>query len=485
MKTRHIQTATNPAVLAGKLFKLERCGKYSEALNELADIWPNTEVSPDVNSFDEHDRAEILLRCGSLMGFHGHNTQIADAQLRAKDLLSNARERFLILEMIEKAAECEVHLALTFWRTGEYNEAENWVAEALGHDLPDSSDTRLYSCVTQTLIDVDRKRYREIVDFAEQIESDLRKYGDAFLLGSFYSNLAISHKNLGNLTQALSYYELAKYYHERSRHKTYLSIVENNLAHLYLVTGQFLKAHSSIENAAKIFRQLKDKTREGYALDTKAAIYLAECKYADALQTVERALTILKKSENSAYLVDTLLTKSKILLRLDNFSDAVVCLIDAVNIAKVQAGNVAVKRLISEFETALNAKSEPPKKTLDDGDFELILPQSIGHYDDYRGVWINNTRLEDIGLGKGSLAIVVKAKIDRGDLIALVELETNEVSCGFYDSEFGIVCVEGTSGEPQIFDETAVRVLGKIVGVCNSSKDKDGKMAVESLDLKV
>ncbi|MEO6050921.1 MAG: tetratricopeptide repeat protein, partial [Pyrinomonadaceae bacterium] len=177
-----------------------------------------------------------------------------------------------------------------------------------------------------------------------------------------------------------------------------------------LVTEKFFKAHSSIENAAKIFRQLKDKTREGYALDTKASIYFAESKYGDALQTVEKALTILRNSENSAYLVDTLLTKAKILLFLDNFSDAVECLIEAVNITRVQTGAATLNRLISEFEAALNAKNGPRKKPLDDGDFELILPQSIGHYSDYRGVWINNTRLEDVGLLKVPLRLSSKPR---------------------------------------------------------------------------
>ena len=127
--------------------------------------------------------------------------------------------------------------------------------------------------------------------------------------------------------------------------------------------------------------------------------------------------------------------------------------------------------------------SPPPKKNLDEGDFELILPQSIAHYSDYRGIWINNTRLESIGLVKGSLAIVVKANVDRGDLIAVTEVESGEVSCGFYDADFGIVCLEGTEGEPQIFNEAEVRILGKIVGFSNSGLNDDGKMVVKSLDL--
>ncbi len=483
MNTLHTQIAKQAGVLTRRLFKLERCGQYAVALEDLAEIWPSFELQPKIDEFADQDAAEILLRCGTLIGQHGHNAQIRDAQARSKDLLSNARERFLGLEMIEKAAECENHLAFAFWRTGEFSEAENWIEEALGRGLPMSADVHLYSHLIRSLINLSCQRYKENIVAGKDIESTFRNYGDAFLKGSFYTNIGLSHKNLGKISEALGHLELAKYYHRRSRHKIYLGTVENNLAQLYKETRKFAKAHEAIDNSTKIFKQLKDKTREGYSLDTKALVYFAESKYSDALTTINKALSILRDSENSAYRVDTLLTKAKILLYLDNFSEAVLSLSDAVSIARVQAGDKAAIRLIREFESAMDAKNAPPKKTLEAGDFELILPPSIAHFTDYRGIWINGTRLESIGLVKGSLAIVVKANVKRGDLVAVAEVESGEVICGFYDADFGIVCIEGTDGEPQIFDEKEVRVLGKIVGVCNATRTEDGKMVVESLRL--
>src|SRR5258706_236160 len=377
MKTFHIQTTRTPAALASKLFKLERCGKYEQALEEVADIWPDFGRLPDITDFEAQDAAEILLRCGSLIGQHGHNTQVPDAQLNSKNLLSDARARFLRLEMIEKAAECENHLAFAYWRTGEFNEAGSWIEEALGRDLLDSSDARLYSHLIKSLINLSCKRYEENVANGSVLESIFREYGDAFLTASFYTNFGLSLKNIDRIAEALGCLELAKFYHLKSRHKIYLGTVENNLAQLYKQTGKFVKAHESIDNATRLFKQLKDKTREGYSLDTKALVYFAESKYREALRTVDRALAILKKSENTAYRIDTLLTKAKTLLFLDNFPDAVICLIDAVNIAKVQTGEAAAKRLIEEFEAALRSKSETPKKTLESSDLELILPESI------------------------------------------------------------------------------------------------------------
>ena len=117
------------------------------------------------------------------------------------------------------------------------------------------------------------------------------------------------------------------------------------------------------------------------------------------------------------------------------------------------------------------------------GDLEFIMPPGLARYDDYRGIWMTNDYLETIGLGRGTLAIIVKDKVNRGDLAAVTELENENVSCGFYDADFGIVCLETPGGEPQFYDEKNIRVLGKIVGVCRSVKREDGKMAVEPLNL--
>jgi tetratricopeptide (TPR) repeat protein len=484
MNTLHVQTTTQPAVLAKKLFKLERCGRYSKALEALADIWPDSDLDPKIGGFEPRDAAEILLRCGSLIGFHGHISQIPGSQLKSKNLLSNAHERFLGLEIIEKAAECENHLALAFWRTGEFNEAENWVDEALGHKLPSSSDARLYSHIAKSMIDISHQRHRENLKNCERLESDFRKYGDAFLTGSFYTNIGLSLKNLGRKSEALGHFELAKFFHQQSRHKIYLGTVENNLAGLYKDAGKFRQAHESVDIALRINRQIKDKTREGSTLDTKALIYFAESKYGDALRTVEKALVILRKSENSGYLIETLLTKAKILLYDNNFTGAVLSLIDAVDIARVQTGEESVMRLINEFETALYERNAPqPDEDAATECLQLIIPPSIDHYSYYSGIWIKNTGLEAIGLAQGSLAILAEDKISRGDLVAISEMGSDMVICGFYDADFGIVGIEAAAGEPQIFDEKDIKVLGRIIGVCDPNKKEDGRMVVRALNL--
>lgn len=478
---------THNLAFAKRLFDLEKRGEYEEALAELNEIWDDTTTLPKVEGFEPRMAGEIILRCGSLIGFLGHNKQIPNAQEKSKNLLTEAHRRFFDIYDVEKIAECENYLALAYWRTGELSEAETWIEEALSHALPDSSVIRLYTYIIKCLVLLAGKNYEEIISTLAPLENEFLTYADFRLKGNFFNHQAIALKNLGKPSEALNKFELARFYHQKSQHQIYLGTVENNLAQLYKTERRFAKAHEAIDSANKIFKQLKDKTREGFSLDTKAQIYFAEQKYTEALETIEAAIKILKKGENAAYLVETYLTKTKILLYLDGFSAATLCLFDAVQIAKTQISEAAAEKLVKEFEAALQEKNVPkPAEEFAElqplsENIELVVPPEIAHYAEIQGVWIKNTHLESIGLKKGSLAVVAKVKINRGDLAAVLEIENDSVSCGFYDTDFGIISLEGVNSDPQLFDEAGVKILGKIVGVCSSGKNADGKLVIEPI----
>lgn len=486
MKVLHTQTTA----LLERLFCLERCGRYNEAFAELKDIWEDRKKLPSVEEFEPRAAAEIFLRCGALIGFHGHNEQIPNAQEQSKNLLTEARRRFLKLHDTEKIAECENYLALAYWRTSEPIEAGDWVAEAFSHKLPDSNCIRLYSSIVNCLILLSNKRHQEIISNLKTLENYFLDYGDDCMKGDFHNNLGIAYQELHKKAEALKNFELARYYHHKSRHQIYLGTVENNLAQLYKSENKFAKAHEAIDSATRIFRHIKDRTREGFSLDTKALIYFAEGKYAEALKTTEKALTILKKSENKAYLVETYSTRAKTLIYLDDFPAATFCLFEALKIAETFISPEVAKNLVKEYEIAVQEKNSAvikeifPEPEVREEKLELILPPSLSHYGSIQGVWIKNNHLAGIGLRKDSLAVVANEKVTGGDLAAIVETATDAISCGFYDAAFGIVCLEGIGSEPQLFDEKDVRVLGKIIGVCKSEKSLDGKMIVEPINFK-
>ena len=481
-------TARAHKALTHELFALERRGEFDQALNALRGIWEDTTEMPFIEGLDGRMSAEIYLRCGALIGFLGHIRQIPTSQERSKNLLTHARSVFLEIYDNEKIAECENYLALAYWRLGEFNEAESWVDESLSHELSPTSDTRLYSQVIRNLVRLSQKRFAEISLSFNELEQVFLEFGDDFLTGNFYMNFGVAARNLGDATAALKAHETARNHFVRSGNKIQVAMAENNLSHLYKHQRRFRDAHDAIDRASELFRDIGDRTREGFSYDTKALIYFDEGRFDAALEAVNRAITILGTSENFGYLTETITTKAKIQLHLDGFSTATLTLLEAVDLAKVRISEEAAHRLVRDFEQALedrNAQSHVPsdRTGLASGDMQLVLPPSIAHYKDYQGVWITNSDLEAYGLSRGSLAVVVPTSVKRGDLVAVMEIENESVSCGFYDSDFGIVCLEAGGSEPQLFDKSAIKVLGKIVGVCDADAASNGKVDVEPINI--
>ena len=497
MKTLHIKASK----LCDKLFRLERQGLYEEALSEVGDLWQDKTALPEIEGLPARIGAEFLLRCGSLFGFLGHNKQIPNSQEKSRNLITRARNMFIEFYDVEKIAECENYLALSYWRTGEINEATIWLDESFSHNLSPSNHTRIYTYIIKGLVLFSAEQYAEILNLLKPIEKHIRKCTDVCLNGAFYNLIGNCRENLGDVSGGLKILELAKDCYQKGGHQVYYAVLLNDLAFLYQTCGDFDKAHQTIDASTKTFKKIKDRSREGFSLDTKALIYYSQSKFKEALSTIEKAIKILTPGENTSYVVETYGTKIKILISMDDITAATFCLIEAVQIAKTQISEARAESLIKEYEASLRRQLASPKEILPDAEIaedtqpdvkpqkedvsldgiELILPSPLSNFKDIQGVWINNTHLENAGLTKDSLAVVVPAgEVKRGDLIALEEIEDQNVSCGFYDNEFGIVCLEGGDGEPLLFDETKIRILGKIVGVA-TERTPDGKLIVEPL----
>ena len=490
MNPLHPQTSRDHSELVGELFALERSGNFEQGMLELRGTWDDTSADPTVEGLNPLLAADIFLRCGALIGFLGHSRQVPAAQERSKNLLTKSRSIFLEHNLPEKLAECENYLALAYWRTGEINEAESWIDEAQSREVSERGDAGLYSHVIRSLIQLSQKRYAEVCKNFSVLRESFLENADHFLLGNFYMNNGIAMRNIGDIPRALESLRQSRDFFVRSGNKTQIAMAENNLCYLFKSERRFAEAHEAIDRATELFRQAGDRTREGFSLDSKALIFLDEGKYDDALDIVEQAISILRKSENYGYLIETIATKAKIQLYSSDFATATLTLVEAVELAKVRISEDAAVRLVREFEQALEDRNTIKRPKVRDersgvatGDLKLVLPPSIANYTDYQGIWINNSDLESYGLVRGSLAVVVPDKVRRGDLVALVELSNDLVSCGFYDSDFGIVCLEAGGSEPQLFDKSDIKILGKIVGVCHGSKNDDGTLDVRPIDL--
>ncbi|MCW5961842.1 MAG: tetratricopeptide repeat protein [Pyrinomonadaceae bacterium] len=473
----------NPKLLVNSLFHLERAGKYQKAFDEVSQFWTDTSKSPELDSLEPADEAELLLRCGALAGFLGYNNELKNAQDKSRNLLTKARDKFINLEKTDKIAECENYMALAYWRTGELEEAEAWIAEALGRDVAPHSYVRAQTYIVESKVVFAKGNFEALSEKFRRIEPLIIRLGDDGILGDFYNHFGLAAKNLGDKVLARVYLELAAHHHRLSGHRMFYGTVRNNLAQLLRSENDFDGAHQMIDSAAAVFAEIGDNVREGFSLDTKANIYFDQGNYDDALATVERSLKILESCENAAYVVETLMTKTRIILAKDDFYNATLTLFEAVQIAKKNISEEAARKIVKQFEDEIGRNiSAPSNRTSEYSEaIELALPASLAHYDKYEIVRIRNSHLEAVGIVKGSLAVVVDEEVSRGDLAAIMKIDDGSIYCGFFDLDFGIICLEGIDSEPQLHDADEIKILGKIVGHCSGEIDRDGKLIVRTV----
>ena len=486
MSTRLTPTQARASATVASAWAMERKGEYEVGLLCFSDGWADPDYLPETGDLDDERVAELYLRFASLLGYQGHLRKIKDSQVRARDILTFALKTFDEAGHEEKAAECENHIALTYSRTGEYLEARTWLTAAMARHIESSSINRLASLTYETLICLGEMSYEPVLEIFRRSRRDINEWADDFIASAFYLNAGVAFGETGQLDEAITCFEVAQARAERSSIRPALASTQNELAHVFMTQGRFEKAHSAVDRGIEIYRAIRDESREGMLLDTKASIFLQQGDFVAGLKTIERAISVLKDGENKAFLAEAYATEAKLLVWLDDFSGGVTALFEAVQLAQTYSGRAFAKTLISQFETSLkkkNAGDTPGTNKangLEEGELALVLPSALASHERYQPIRVNNNHLQCVGVSAGSLVIAVPAAIGRGDLVAVRENESGEVSCGFYDLDFGVLCLETCDSEPRLFDQDAVTVIGKIVGIADPP-DKDGVHTVRPI----
>src|SRR5947209_17474692 len=74
--------------------ELIHTGKYEAAREALGDFWQGVGERPGLKGLATTVAAEVLLQCGVLTGYLGSVRSVADAQEKAKDLLTESLRKF-------------------------------------------------------------------------------------------------------------------------------------------------------------------------------------------------------------------------------------------------------------------------------------------------------------------------------------------------------------------------------------------------------
>ena len=326
--------------------EFENKGEYEKARNALRDYWSGIGERPKVEGLESNTSAEVLLRAGVLTGWIGSRNQITNAQERAKDLLSESQAIFESQRNRKKIAEAQTELALCYWRTGDIDEARDYLKEALSLL---STDSELKAKVIIRMAIVERgashhdKALRILtkhISLFERIHSHTLKGSYYDTLGNALEDLSVLKKRSDYVDRALIEYAASSYHFEQAGHRCYLASVENNLGMLYFRINRCDEAHEHLNRARRIFSSLKDVSAVAQVNETRACVFLEQGYVTDAERVARLAVQKQEKSGQQALLAEALITHGRALARLKRYGAALVAFRRAVDLSE-QTGNTA------------------------------------------------------------------------------------------------------------------------------------------------
>jgi transcriptional regulator with PAS, ATPase and Fis domain len=326
--------------------ELEEAGNYEAAQEAMGALWQCVGERPNLDGLDKQVAAEVLMRAGALTGWIGSADQVAGAQEKAKDLLTESVELFEALLDVTKIAEAQTEIAYCYWREGAYDEARITLREALSHLSEADSGIRAVALLRSAIVERTAKRFNAALNILTEDMPLFKASDNHSLKGKFHNELALVLRNLSAteqredyLDRALIEYAAASFHFEQAEHTRYRARVENNLGFLFLTLTKFDEAHEHLDCARRLFLNLKDDGSVAQVDDTRARTLLAQGLNSEAEKTVRSAVHTLEKGGEHALLTEALTTHGVALARLEQYEQARLTLERAVNISE-QAGDL-------------------------------------------------------------------------------------------------------------------------------------------------
>jgi transcriptional regulator with PAS, ATPase and Fis domain/Flp pilus assembly protein TadD len=324
--------------------QLEEVGDYEAACDALSEWWEGVGKRPEVNELETGCAAEVLLRAGVLTGFIGSSRQIADAQEKAKDLISESIRLYESLQETQKVVEAQTELGHCYWRAGAYDDARVILSQALGQTSSINREQRATTLLRSAMVEACATRYSDALRFLNEAAPLFEASRSDAQKGFFHMELAIVLEALSAGEQrddyadrALVEYAAASFHLEQAGHTPYRAGVENNFGFFLFIRGRYEEAHNHLDCARRLFVNLKDSVHIAQVDETRARVFLAQGNCAEAEQVAHAAVQRLKIGGQQALLAGALTTQGTALARLGRWSEARVVLQNAFEVAE-QAG---------------------------------------------------------------------------------------------------------------------------------------------------
>jgi len=398
LENPHLSVSRRAEIRCEIAKEYENKGEYEEARKILAGYWRRIGEHPKLTDLDQNASAEVLLRAGVLTGILGGKNQIADAQEKAKDLLSESHAIFESQRNQKKIAEAQTELAYCYWRTGEISEARDLLKEALAR-LPIDSELKAKAIIRLAIVERGAshhdKAFRILTKHAplfDRIQNHTLKGSYHDTLGNALEDLSVLKRRRDYVDRALIEYAASSYHFEQAEHRCFLAYVENNLGMLYFRIDRCDEAHKHLDRARRVFQSLKDLGSMAQVDETRACVFLREGRLTDAEHVAHLAVQNQEKTGRHALLAEALITHGKALARLERYGAALLAFRRAIDLSE-HAGNtsraadaalaafreIGKLLVVSEQGQALSGKGwVHDKRAIEHDLIKLALEQSKG-----------------------------------------------------------------------------------------------------------
>lgn len=328
----------------------ELCRNLALFRELLSVFWEDIDGVPDVSSFHQGIRPEMLRLCGVFLSQYGRARGLPDYQERAKNILTRAADMFESLQSIDKAAETKVGLATCYWYSGEVEEhdamlrtVEEEFSAVPGHRVA------IQIKLNRVLVAIWRCDRNEANSLVGQIGAVIGSQHDLRLRTQFHNLAGIVNRMSGKFDQSAVHAKEAVRIAREAGHHLFLALSLNNLAFVYRVAGRSDQALATSDESIAITEALGDKGWTAHFLDTKALIYIDQAEYDKALTAIDRAIEIFSEGEDYSGRTDAMWTKCLCLLRLDRVREACELFSGLTAMAARQIGGAAVDKFARLF----------------------------------------------------------------------------------------------------------------------------------------
>ena len=284
------------------------------------------------------------MRAGVLTGAIGSKHQIAETEERAKNLISEALTIFESQRYRKKIAEAQTELALCYWRTGELNEARDFLKAALSH-LTTDNEVKAKAIVRLAIVERGAANFSRALRILSDHSPLFEKINNQTLKGSYHVTRGIILRNLWEVKNQTAYvdralieYAAASYYFEKAEHRCYLANTENNLGFLYYKLCRYDEANEHLDHARRVLVSLKDVGTVAQVDETRACVFLAQGRTVEAERVARSAVRTQEKSDRHTLLAEALITHGRALARLGKYGMALLTFRRAIASAE-HAGN--------------------------------------------------------------------------------------------------------------------------------------------------